>query len=65
MIRKVKHKSTDIRCLIIQMVLLIALMLCIALMQRGERIFEPAGPNAVYDSSQDVSSGYIHTDTGF
>ena len=65
MIRKVKHKSTDMRCQIIQMVLLIAMMLCFAFMQSKERVLEPASPIALYESGQDISSGYIYKDCDF
>ena len=65
MIRIIKQKNTDIRCLIIQMVLLIAMMLSFAFLHSGERIFEPASPNAGYDGNQDISSEYISTDYGF
>lgn len=65
MIRVIKQKNTDIRCVFIQIVLLLAMMLCLALPQSPERARKPASPYVVCDKSQDTFTDYTSAETLF
>ena len=65
MIRVVKQKNTNIRCTFIQIVLLLAMMLCLALPQSPEGVRKPASLYVVYDKNNDSFTGYTSAETRF
>ena len=65
MIRIVRQKSTDIRCTLIQIVLLIAMMLFLALAQSQGPVIKTTGSGTESESHQDIFSGYSYGETQF
>lgn len=65
MIRVMRQRNPKIRCTLIQVVLLIAMMLCLTFPQPRERVAKPVEPHAVPEGEQYTFTGYIADDARF
>jgi hypothetical protein len=65
MIRVIKQKNADIRCTFMQIVLLLAMMLCLAKPQLKEQVGKPVSQHVVCEKNQDTFTGYTSTETRF
>lgn len=62
MIRIVRQKSTEIRCTLIQIVLLIAMMLSLAFPQSEGIVRKTAGLGLESDNHRDIFTGYTYSE---